>query len=144
MPTHIHPSPFRFAYVPVSFRGAAHPHTLALCPDASSLSETTECPEPLCPSQVLLVRVGLPVPSEGAIPPSSLLRTHAPDLHPPTSSALASSDRSLQVVASPCWMVALTDVISVNLSLDAWPPTSASPPVPLPVSSRRTSAFPTL
>jgi len=43
-------------------------HTLALCPDASSLSETTECPEPLCPSQVLLVRVGLPCPIRGRYP----------------------------------------------------------------------------
>jgi hypothetical protein len=31
VPAHIHPSPFRFAYVPVSFRGAAHPGSVSRC-----------------------------------------------------------------------------------------------------------------
>ena len=82
------------------------------------------------------------IASEGATPPSSLLRTHAPDPHPPTSSTPVSSGGSLQVVTSPCWMLALPDVVSACLSLDAWPHTPASPPVPLPVSSQRTPAFP--
>jgi len=135
---HIHPSPFRFAYGPVSPEGQ---HSLALCPDAPSL-ETTKCPEPLCPSQALPVQVELPVPSEGTTPPSSLLRAHAPDPHPPTSSTSVSSDGSLQVVTSPCWMLVLPDVISACLSLDAWPHTPASPLVLSPVSSQRTPAFP--
>ena len=63
-------------------------HTLAPRPDASSLIETTKCPEPLCPSQALPVQVELSVPSEGATPLSSLLRTHAPD--PPSSHLLGS------------------------------------------------------
>ena len=37
---------------------------------------------------------------------------------PPAS--VPSADRSLQVVASPCWEMALPDVISASLSLDAW------------------------
>lgn len=82
------------------------------------------------------------IASEGVTPPSSLLRAHPPDPHPPTSSTPVSFGRSLQVVTSPCWMVVLPDVISAGLSLDAWPYTPASPPVPLPVSSQRTPAFP--
>ena len=138
MLTHIHPTLFWFAYEPVSFRGAALPGSASR---SSHSLETTKCPEPLCPSQVLPARVRLAVPSEGATPLSSLLRAHAPDPHPPSSSALASFGGSLQVVASPCWMVALPDVISASLFLDAWPPTPASPLVLLPVSSQRTSAF---
>ena len=65
MLAHVHPSPLRFAYGPVSPKGL---HSQALCPDAPSL-ETTKCPEPLCPSQALPVQVELPVPSEGT-PPS--------------------------------------------------------------------------
>ena len=139
MLAHIHPSPFRFAYGPVSPEGL---HSLALCPDAPSL-ETTKCPEPLCPIEALPRSRDLScIASEGATPPSSLLRTHAPDPHPPSSSTSVSSGGSLQVVTSPCWMLALPDVVSACLSLDAWPHTPASPPVPLPVSSQRTPAFP--
>ena len=49
--------------------------------------------------------------------------------------------RSLQVVASPCWEMALPGVISANLSLDAWTHTPAVPLVHLPVTSQRASAF---
>jgi len=48
---------------------------------------------------------------------------------------------SLQVVASPCWELALPGVISENLSLDAWTCTPVLPLVHLPVSSQRASAF---
>jgi len=51
--------------------------------------------------------------------------------------------RSLQVVGSPCCDEDLPDVISVNLSRCAWIPTPAAPEVLLPVTSLRTSAFPT-
>jgi hypothetical protein len=43
-----------------------------------------------------------------------------------------------------CWSKDLPDVISANLSLDAWTPTPAASAVRLPVSSHRASAFPTL
>ena len=41
---------------------------------------------------------------------------------PPTSD-VALYGGSLQVVVSPCWEMALPDVISTGLSLDAWTPT---------------------
>ena len=50
---------------------------------------------------------------------------------------------SLQVVASPCWEMVLPDVISADLSLDAWACIPAAHMVPLPISSHVTSAFPT-
>jgi hypothetical protein len=65
----------------------------------------------------------------------------------PTSShrlRFPSACGSLQVVTSPCWTLALPGVISANLSLRAWTPTPAAPVVHTPVSSHRTSAFPTL
>ena len=49
---------------------------------------------------------------------------------------------SLQVVANPCWKLALPDVISANPSPRVWTLTPAAPVVHLPVSSHRTSAFP--
>ncbi len=51
---------------------------------------------------------------------------------------------SLQVAASPCWKMDLSDPISASLSPDAWSPTPAGPMVHTPVSSHRTSAFPPL
>jgi len=39
---------------------------------------------------------------------------------PPPTSSVSLADGSLQVVASPCWEMALPDVISARLSLDAW------------------------
>src|SRR5919108_5668884 len=49
---------------------------------------------------------------------------------------------SLQVVASPCWTLALPDVRSANLSLRSWTPPPAARVVHLPVSSHTTAAFP--
>ncbi len=51
-------------------------------------------------------------PSEGMTPPSSLVRTHAPDQIPLAGFGCPYSGKSLQVVVSPCWEVALPDVIS--------------------------------
>jgi hypothetical protein len=74
--------------------------------------------------------------------PSSLLRAHAPVLHPPRASVVASDTRSMQVAVSPCWEKDLPDVISAYLSLRAWTPTPAALEVHVPVSSPKTSAFP--
>ena len=52
------------------------------------------------------------VASEGVTPPSSLLRAHAPDQNPPRASESSLCTRSLQVAVSPCWEMALPDVIS--------------------------------
>ena len=54
-----------------------------------------------------------------------------------------SCGESLQVAASPCWEMALPDVISASLSLDAWTSTAVPREVLLAVSSLTTSAFPT-
>src|SRR5215470_7847279 len=79
--------------------------------------------------------------SIGATRPSSLLRTHAPDLKPLDPSACALRRQSLQGAASPCWPEVLPGVISANLSPDAWSPTPALLLVHLPVTSQETSAF---
>ncbi len=100
------------------------------------------CPEPLCPHQVFpRTAWRLATPSEGVTPPSSLLRTHAPDHNPLDGFGCPSSGESLQVVISPCWEVALPGVISANLSPHAWTSTPVFPLVHLPVSSQGTSAF---
>ena len=82
--------------------------------------------------------------SAGVTPPSSLIRTHAPVLNPLAASVVPSYRESLQVAVSPCWEEDLPNVISANLSLRAWTPTPVAPVVHLPVSSHRTTAFPTL
>jgi hypothetical protein len=56
------------------------------------------------------------VTSEEATPPSSLLLTHAPDQNPLAGFGCPYSDESLQVVASPCWEMALPDIISTILA----------------------------
>ena len=77
-------------------------------------------------------------------PPSSLIRTHAPIRNPPHASGNPSYTRSLQVAVSPCWESDLPGVVSANLSSRAWTPTPAALVVHLPVSSHKTTAFPTL
>jgi hypothetical protein len=80
--------------------------------------------------------------SAGVTPPSSLLRAHAPALHPPRASLVPSDTRSVQVVVSPCWEEDLPDVVSAQPPLRAWPSPPAAPEVHMPVSSLTTSAFP--
>jgi hypothetical protein len=82
--------------------------------------------------------------SAGVPPPSSLLWTHAPVLHPPVTFGLPSDSGSMQVAASPCWEEDLPGVHSANLSLRAWTPTPAALVVHVPVSSHKTTAFATL
>ena len=79
--------------------------------------------------------------SPGITPALSLLRAHAPDLSPLTTSVLPLYHESLQVAARPCWKQALPSVISANLSLDACTHTPVVLLVLLPVSSQETSAF---
>ena len=84
--------------------------------------------EPLCPLKVLpLAARPLWTASEGITPPSSLLPAHAPDQNPSDASVLPFYTRSLQVATSPCWKLALPDVISVDPSVDAWLPTPVEP-----------------
>ena len=57
----------------------------------------------------------------------------------PLTSASALYSGSLQVAASPCWEMALPDVISAYLSLDSWTCIPAARAVHLPISSRPAS-----
>jgi len=82
--------------------------------------------------------------SAGIPPPSSLLRAHAPVLNPPAASVVSSDSGSVQVAVSPCWEKDLPDVLSAHLSLRAWTPTPVALEVLLPVSSLKTSAFPSV
>jgi hypothetical protein len=65
---------------------------------------------------------------------------------PKPSSCLGkpSYTRSLQVAVSPCWESDLPGVSSANLCSRAWTPTPAALVVHSPVSSHKTTAFPTL
>jgi len=56
--------------------------------------------------------------------------------------ALTSVGGSTQVAASPCWVMALPDVISASLSQDAWACVPAGRGVHVPVPSPTSSAFP--
>jgi hypothetical protein len=49
--------------------------------------------------------------SVGITPLSSLVRTHAPVLNPPTASVVPSDSGSVQVAVSPCWEEDLPDVV---------------------------------
>ena len=49
------------------------------------------------------------------MPPSSLLLAHGPDQYPPSVFGRPYYDGSLQVVVSPCWVLALPGVISAIL-----------------------------
>ena len=82
------------------------------------------------------------VASAGVTPPSSLIRTHAPDQNPPADFGFPYFGRSLQVVASPCWELALPGVISAILAWVLGPLPRSAPSVHLLVSSRRASASP--
>jgi len=88
-----------------------------LCPMA--LSVPAICPEPLCLHQVLrYCSISVDI-----TPPSSLIRTHAPDQYPLVFSRFAVVDKSLQVAASPCWKSALPDFIPCNLCISVQTPT---------------------
>ena len=83
MLAHIHPTLFWFAYEPVSFRGAALPGSVSR---SSHSLETTKCPEPLYPSQVLPAQVGLLCPIRGRYP--SFIALTGSCARPPSSPLL--------------------------------------------------------
>jgi hypothetical protein len=64
----------------------------------------------------LLPEQRLSTVSAGVTRPSSLLLAHAPGQHPPLDFGFPYFDRSLQVATSPCWTMALPDVISAVLA----------------------------
>jgi len=84
---------------------------------------------PLPDVGVTSIRETCAISSEGVTPHSSLLRTHAPiPCGSPLLRLLASFVESSQVATSPCCYRDYPDVISANLSLDAWSPTPTVPP----------------
>jgi hypothetical protein len=61
--------------------------------------------------------------SEGTTLPSSLIRAHAPDQHPPASFSLSLVSRSLQVAAGPAgkWPFPVLSLQSLHGCLDPYP-----------------------
>ena len=74
----------------------------------------------------------------GVTPSSSLIRAHAPDHPPPSASGSPSATGSLQVVASPCWKMALPDIISAILARVLGPLPRRAPRLRMSASSPRT------
>jgi hypothetical protein len=108
-------------------------------------AKTRQVPRGPLPGQgVTSPRAASSATSVGVTPPSSLIRPHASDQNPPAASGCPLVGGSLQVAASPCWEMALPDVISADLSLGAWTPTPAVPMVHLLVSSHGATASPAL
>ena len=102
---------------------------------------TTKCPGPLCLRWALpIARMISWIISEGITLPSSLIRTHAPDQQPPNVSGCPSYARSLQVAASPCWLLAFPDIISITFVKVSGPVPRRVRQVPLPISSSATAA----
>jgi len=112
MLVHVHPSQLWFAcearplfvtrLVPALSPGAGH--------------GTTKCPGRLCTHRVLPGDAAASrATSVGVTPLSSLIRAHAPDQNPPAVFGSTYYGRSLQVVTSPCWELALPGVISAIL-----------------------------
>jgi len=112
-------------------------------PTLSGYSWSCQVPRaPLHDQGVTLLVVVSGTTSAGVTPLSSLVRAHAPVLNPPSASVVSLDSGSVQVAISPCWEEDLPDVVSAHPSLRAWPPTPAALEVRLPVSSPKTSAFP--
>jgi hypothetical protein len=133
----MHPATYQFAskVVPRLFNSAA----------SEDGCSTWDCQAPRAPLHTKGVTsraVASSTTSAGVTLPSSLVRTHAPILNPPHASALPLCIRSLQVAVSPCCIQDLPDVISANLSPRVWTYTPAASAVHIPISSRRTTAFP--
>ena len=139
MLAHIHPFHNQFAdgLVPAS-RSDGFP---ALCPASSWYRQAPRAP--LLDRGVTAVETVSSTDSEGITPPSSLIRTHATVQNPPADFGLTSCGGSLQVAASPCWVMDLPDVISADLYQDAWACVPAAHVVHIPVTSHVTSAFAT-
>jgi hypothetical protein len=108
-----------------------------------ALLRTAKCPEPLCRPQALPATVASPARYQKALPllhRSYRLMRQTKTLPSPRFVGLC--ERSLQVVASPCWELALPDVSSTVCVEVLGPIPRRVRPVHLPVSSRTTSASP--
>ena len=95
---------------------------------------------PLPTAGVTCCGVTYSVTSEGITLPSSLILAHAPDQNPLPGFACHYSDESSQVAVSPCWEMALPNVISVIFVKVLVPIPRGVSLVHSTVSSQRTSA----
>ena len=108
MLTHIHPSRF-------GLHARLVPSLWVLVVPAQRLGQSRNRQVPRAPLPASGVTLGSEmssISSEGVTPPSSLIRTHASDHNPPADFGCPYFGRSLQVAVSPCWKMALPDVIS--------------------------------
>jgi hypothetical protein len=113
--------------------------------EVQALLRTAKCPEPLCRPLALPLTAASPARCQKALPflhRSYRLMRQTKTLPSPRFVGLC--ERSLQVVASPCWELALPDVISIVCVKALGPIPRRVLPVHLPVSSRKTSASPYL
>ena len=91
---------------------------------------------------VTSIRAMFTITSKTITSSSSLLWAHVPDQLPLFGFGVTLVEESLQVVANPCCGLAVPDVISADLSSDAWTSIAASNKVRLLLSSLSSSAFP--
>ena len=80
--------------------------------------------------------------SESITPPSSLILAHAPDQIPLADFGCPYFDGSLQVLTSPCWELALPDIISAILAQVLGPLPRSVLLMLLLASSQKTTASP--
>ena len=148
MLTHVHPSQIWFACKSsFSIQETVHPSTVS-----GPVSGNRQVPRaPLPASGVTSGGEISSISSEGVTLPSSLIRTHASDQIPPADFRFSLFGRSLQVAVSPCWEMALPDVISTICAKSLGPVPRRVPVISYPFwpaslslwrSNRRTSASP--
>ncbi len=137
-----HPSPRRGG-VCIAPSPRRRPRVIQLCVWCVPTVVATECPEPLCPERALPAPGRPRKPPGGALPPRrrsyGLMRQTTPLPAPPVFPLCA---RSLQVVASPCWAMALPDIISATLVQVLGPIPRRAPRLHLSIPSPRTPASP--
>ena len=114
----------------------------ALCLVRTRLSWPPSAQSPFARSGCYPRRGDLKAAWRGVTPSSSLVRAHAPDHPPPHASARALCAGSLQVLASPCWAMALPDIISATLVQVLGPIPRRAPRLHSSISSPRTPASP--
>ena len=118
------------------------PRNPALCLERTRVSWPPSAQSPFARSGRYPRQGGLKAAGRGVTPSSSLVRAHAPDHPPPRASARALRAGSLQVLASPCWAMALPDIISATLVQVLGPIPRRAPRLHLSIPSPRTPASP--
>ena len=139
--TRIRPYPPRFTHGRALPGDGRRPGTVSGCRSSMRSCQMTRVPLPRAPRYRLWGSVASAA-SEGVAPPSSLIRTHAPDQIPPVTFGLGLCFRVFAGCCQPLLGDGPSQRYSPSPSLRAWTPTPAAPRVLAPVSSPRASAFP--